>query len=200
MKHTHLMEVQLGQSLYDVYKAAKNLLENDASCIEVRVLFRGFLLTLNGNMTYGMFAELYEICAQNRRKQLMSNPTANNQFSLERAKAGDAIETVEGHERRFIAYLPDRRERMRVVVLDPKADKLYSHHEDGRHCELVQSLALRMRPKARRKMKRYVVTFRGDTPPIYTVSMPYENESDAKLYAEVVEDGQVHEITVKVDN
>lgn len=127
-----------------------------------------------------------------------------NQFSLERAKAGEPIETVEGHERRFIAYLPDRRERMRLVVLDPKADKLYSHHEDGRHCELVQSLALRMKPKARRKVKRFVVTYHNFTTDKRTIAHPcsvcYEHQSDAIAKAACLIDGQVHEISVEVDD
>lgn len=136
------------------------------------------------------------------RKVIHSMSTNNNQFSLERAKAGEPIETVEGHERRFIAYLPDRRERMRLVVLDPKADKLYSHHEDGRHCELVQSLALRMRPKARRKVKWYVVTYHSFSANICVVpcSVCYEHQSDAEAKASTLRDGQVHEITVEVDD
>lgn len=140
-------------------------------------------------------------------RKVIHSMNSNNQFSLERAKAGDAIETVEGHERRFIAYLPDRRERMRLVVLDPKADKLYSHHEDGRHCELVQSLALRMRPKARRKVKRFITSH------TYNLHKPdgihkilrvdnnlYEHRSDAVERASLFTDGQVHEITVEVDD
>lgn len=67
-------------------------------------------------------------------------------FNLERARAGDAIQTIEGRERRLIAYLPDRRPHLRVVVLDPKSDKLYSHSESGEHCESVASLKLVMKP------------------------------------------------------
>ena len=67
-------------------------------------------------------------------------------FNLEHARAGEPIQTIEGHERRLIAYLPDRRHHLRVVVLDPKADKLYSHSESGEHCELVASLKLVMKP------------------------------------------------------
>ena len=68
-------------------------------------------------------------------------------FNLEHARAGEPIQTIEGRERRFIAYLPDRRPHLRVVVLDPKADKLYSHSESGEHCENVASLQLVMKPK-----------------------------------------------------
>jgi len=67
-------------------------------------------------------------------------------FNLEHARAGEPIQTIEGRERRFIAYLPDRRPHLRVVVLDPKADKLYSHSESGEHCENVASLQLVMKP------------------------------------------------------
>lgn len=69
-----------------------------------------------------------------------------NPFNLERARAGEPIQTVEGRERRLIAYLPDRRPHLRVVVLDPKSDKLYSHSESGEHCESVESLKLVMKP------------------------------------------------------
>ena len=69
-----------------------------------------------------------------------------NPFNLERARAGEPIQTVEGRERRFIAYLPDRRPHLRVVVLDPKSDRIYSHSESGEHCESVESLRLIMKP------------------------------------------------------
>lgn len=67
-------------------------------------------------------------------------------FNLERARAGESIQTIEGRERQLIAYLPDRRTHLRVVVLDPKSDKLYSHSESGEHCESVESLKLVMKP------------------------------------------------------
>jgi len=67
-------------------------------------------------------------------------------FNLERVRAGEPIQTIEGRERRLIAYLPDRRPHLRVVVLDPKADKVYSHSESGEHCENVKSLQLVMKP------------------------------------------------------
>lgn len=130
------------------------------------------------------------------------NTDPNNQFSLLRAIAGEPIETVTGKPRIFIAHRPDRRERLRVIVLDPVGDKLYSHHESGEHCESVRDLALRMRPKARRKVKRYVVTERvPNTPNIPRgVYIVYEHHTDAEAKASTLVDGQVHEITVEIDN
>jgi len=134
----------------------------------------------------------------------MNNP---NEFSLSRAMAGEPIETVTGKPRIFIAHRPDRRERLRVIVLDPVADKLYSHHESGEHCESVHDLALRMRPKARRKVKRYVVTkclnLHKPTMLEKIVQIDentYEHRPDAEARASLLNDGQVHEITVEVDD
>lgn len=124
-----------------------------------------------------------------------------NQFDLQRCLAGEPIETVEGRPRQFIAYRTDRRERLRLIVLDPVADKLYSHSPTGEHCEQVRSLALRMKPKARRKVTRFVVSFfsYGSDKYIHTVDKVYENESDARLKAETIKGGQVHAIQVEVD-
>lgn len=121
-----------------------------------------------------------------------------NQFDLQRCIAGEPIETVEGRPRQFIAYRTDRRERLRLIVLDPVADKLYSHSPTGEHCEQVRSLALRMKPKARRKVTRFVVTQQQhDTR--FLFGNIYEHESDARLKAETLADGQVHPITVEID-
>lgn len=164
---------------------------------EVNLLFDDVTFKANRLSTINML-KFYHYLA--KRKSIMSTPTPaqTNQFDLQRAMAGEAIETVEGRPRVFIAYRTDRRERLRLVVLDPIADKLYSHYANGEHCEQVRSLALRMKPKARRKVTRYIVTeMQGSVR--YLFGVLYENESDARLKAETVKDGQVHAITVEVD-
>lgn len=126
-----------------------------------------------------------------------------NQFDLQRCLAGEPIETIEGRPRQFIAYRTDRRERLRLIVLDPVGDKLYSHSPTGEHCEQVRSLALRMKPKARRKVTQYVVSATvscvGNTVIKQVFNTVYDHESDAKAKASIATDGQVHPIQVEVD-
>jgi len=71
-------------------------------------------------------------------------------FSLERAKAGDPIQTRNGRKAKFITHVTGLKSENRLIVAVGERDALTSYFEDGRfYSDQEGSLDLFMAPKTR---------------------------------------------------